>query len=422
MTNIVDIILKEQEGTESRVSNWLKSVGDKVEKNEPICDLETDKVNMEISAPASGILTEIRKNPGDKVDTDEVLGRISISDTGSVSATNDNKNPASIPAANTNQSLSSNLKDDSSLLSPAVKYLLRTHDLDYKKIKGTGRNQRITRSDVLLYLESPSNISASSEKTSISASTNPVVTPTAPAQTSTSFAVGATRRVPHSPMRRKIADHMVLSLLKEAPHVTSIFEADLTNIIEHRKWHKKEFAEEGANLTFTAYFLKASAIAMQEVPEVNSQFHKDFLEIFEDVNIGIGTALGDKGLVVPVIKNVEKQSLLQIAKNLTHLTGKARNNKITAEDLKGGTFTISNHGVSGSLVATPIIINQPQSAILGIGKLQKRVMVEEINGKDEIKIKPMAYITLSIDHRVLDAHQTNLFLSKFVETIENWGQ
>lgn len=411
-SNFVDILLEEQEGTESRVSNWHKTIGESVKLNDPICDLETDKVNMEIAAPSNGILAEILKNPGDKVNPGEVLGRISLSEIssiplkpiGNINSTNESKLTLAPPIAK---------GSDAPLLSPAVKYLLKMHNLDFQVIKGTGRNQRITREDVLQYLDlTPDTTSQSKIERS-----SPVIH-----KENTQSNSGTIRKIPHSPMRRKIADHMVNSLLKEAPHVTSIFEADLTNIIEHRKWHKKEFNEEGVNLTFTAYFLKASAIAIKAVPEVNSRYHEDFLEVFEFCNIGIGTALGDKGLVVPVIKNVENLSLLEIAKKLSHYTEKARANKISGEDLKGGTFTISNHGVSGSLVATPIIINQPQSAILGIGKMQKRVVVETVDGKDEIKIKPMAYITLSIDHRALDAHQTNLFLSHFVETIETWGQ
>jgi len=197
---------------------------------------------------------------------------------------------------------------------------------------------------------------------------------------------------------------------------------NMTNIIEHRKWHKKEFAEQGVKLTFTAYFLAAVVKAVESSPEVNARFHEDALEIFSDINIGVGTALGTKGLVVPVIQQVQEMSLFEIAAALTKQTAKARDGSLKPSDMKNGTFTISNHGVSGSLFAAPIIINQPEVAILGIGKLEKRVVVEEINNEDTIQIQPMCYVSLSIDHRALDAFQTSEFLSSFVETIENWGE
>jgi len=167
--------------------------------------------------------------------------------------------------------------------------------------------------------------------------------------------------------------------------------------------------------------LMACAEAMKAVPEINSQWHDDAVQIFSDVNIGVGTALGDKGLVVPVINNVQERNIFGVARELQEITAKARDNKLTPSDMKGGTFTISNHGVSGSLLATPIIINQPQSAILGVGKLEKRVVVRPLDGQDIMVIKPMAYVSLTIDHRVIDGHQTNNWLSVFVSTLENWG-
>jgi 2-oxoglutarate dehydrogenase E2 component (dihydrolipoamide succinyltransferase) len=220
-------------------------------------------------------------------------------------------------------------------------------------------------------------------------------------------------------MRLAIAQNM-LDSVTVAPHVTAMFECDFSAIIAHRKKHKASFDKEGANLTFTAYFISACAAAMKVAPAINSRWFEDRLEIYDDVNIGIGTALGDKGLVVPVVQQCQRQSLLGIAHSLTDLVNRARENGLTPADMRGGTFTISNHGVSGSLFATPIIISQPQSAILGIGKTEKRVVVREIDGQDTIQIRPMAYVSLTIDHRVVDGHQTNAWLSKFVEVIENW--
>jgi 2-oxoglutarate dehydrogenase E2 component (dihydrolipoamide succinyltransferase) len=222
-------------------------------------------------------------------------------------------------------------------------------------------------------------------------------------------------RIPHDSMRKRIAQHLTHSVTV-APHVTAVFEADFSAIAAHRAAHKEAFAKDGANLTYTPYFVAASVAAMKVAPAVNGRWYDDRIDIYEDVNIGIGTALGEKGLIVPVIHRAQTLSLLDIAKRLTELTEKARAGKLTQDDVRGGTFSISNHGVSGSLMAAPIIINQPQSAILGVGKLEMRAVVRD--GK--IEIRPMAYVTLTIDHRVIDAFQTNAWLAKFVETLENW--
>lgn len=220
-------------------------------------------------------------------------------------------------------------------------------------------------------------------------------------------------------MRLAIAQNM-LNSVTVAPHVTAVFEADFSAIMAHRARHKAAFEREGANLTFTAYVLAACAKAMKAAPAINSRWFDDRLELYETINIGVGTALGDKGLVVPVVANVQDLSLLGIARRLTELTGRARGGRLTPPDMRGGTFTVSNHGVSGSLFASPIIIAQPQSAIPGVGKLEKRVVVREVGGVDTIQIRPLCYVSLTIDHRVVDGHQTNLWLSRFVEVLEGW--
>jgi 2-oxoglutarate dehydrogenase E2 component (dihydrolipoamide succinyltransferase) len=225
--------------------------------------------------------------------------------------------------------------------------------------------------------------------------------------------------IPHDRMRLKIAENM-LNSVTTAPHVTAMFEADFSAIIAHREAHKGSFAREGVKLSYTAYLVAAAAEAMKVAPAINSRWHADRLEIFDDVNIGVGTALGDKGLIVPVLREVQKLNLKGIAAGLDDLVERARGEKLGARDVSGGTFTISNHGVSGSLFASPIIIAQPQSAILGVGKLEKRVVVREVAGQDAILIRPMAYVSLTIDHRVVDGHQTNAWLSRFVEVLEGW--
>jgi 2-oxoglutarate dehydrogenase E2 component (dihydrolipoamide succinyltransferase) len=287
-------------------------------------------------------------------------------------------------------------------LSPAVKHLVKKYNIDITKIKGTGTDGRVTATDIEQYLSKTPD----AKKVTLVHNNQP----------SQSSIPG--KRIPHTLMRKIIADHMVDSMLRTAPHVTAVFEADMSPVIAHREKEKKKFGKKGVKLTFTAYFVQATVQALKAVPEVNSRWHEDELEIFDDYNIGIATALDD-GLIVPVIQKARKLDLFKTASVLQDLTSRAREGKLKPDEVQNGTFTITNHGVSGSLIATPII-NQPQSAILGIGKLEKRVVVIEKNGKDITEIKPMVYITLTIDHRVLDGFKANHFLTEFVNTLEKW--
>jgi 2-oxoglutarate dehydrogenase E2 component (dihydrolipoamide succinyltransferase) len=283
---------------------------------------------------------------------------------------------------------------------------LRAHHIDPASIVGTGRGGRITREDVDRAVHLRQGYGG---EVADSPSRRPPV----------SASSAGAHVIPHDRMRRTIAENM-LNSVATAPHVTAVFEADLSAITSHRRSHKQELEKAKVSLTLTTYFVAGAVAAMRAVPEINSRWYDDRLEIFDDINIGIATALGDKGLIVPVIHEAQKLSLREIAAKLADLTARARSNSLTTADVRGGTFTISNHGVSGSLFAAPIIIPQPQSAILGIGKLEKRVVVREVESVDTIQIRPMAYVSLTIDHRVVDAHQTNAWLSKFVETLESW--
>lgn len=213
---------------------------------------------------------------------------------------------------------------------------------------------------------------------------------------------------------------MVHSLLQAAPHVTTVFEADMSAVMAHRAAHRSDFDQRGAPLTLTAYFLSAIVNAIRAVPEANSRWTDSATEIYSEMHIGVATAIEGAGLVVPVLRNVESLDLLAIAKGLNRLVTAARDGKLEPADVRGGTFTISNHGVSGSLLATPIIINQPQSAILGVGKLEKRAIVLESGDEERLVIRPKCYVTLTIDHRVMDGHQANRFLQTFVRTLETW--
>ncbi|MCW8869225.1 MAG: 2-oxo acid dehydrogenase subunit E2 [Proteobacteria bacterium] len=400
MSKTIDIVLEEAqtEGTTATVAEWLKNVGDRVDKDEPIIELETDKVMMEITAPAKGILSAIHIEVGETATENKILGTIDT-EAESKSPNEEDKTYKQSTPKDKQDSLSKKNTSaagpldhpPSKFKSPAVRRLLSQHDLNPELIPGTGKNNRLTSRDIKDYLEQSNKQSTGS----------------------------GSQLIKHTPMRRKIAEHMQHSV-QTAPHVTAVFDVDLSRIIQHRQQHKKAFEQRGSKLTFTAYFIAATVAAIRQQPKINARFHDDGLEIFNHMNIGIGTALGDEGLIVPVLKHCENKNLEQIAQGLTEMTEKARTGSLQQSDVKDGTFTISNHGVSGSLVATPIIINQPQVAILGLGKIEKRPVVKTVDGEDALVIKPMCYVSLTIDHRALDAYHTNDFLSRFKEYIENW--
>jgi 2-oxoglutarate dehydrogenase E2 component (dihydrolipoamide succinyltransferase) len=223
-------------------------------------------------------------------------------------------------------------------------------------------------------------------------------------------------------MRRRIAEHMVHSLLHTAPHVTTVFEADMSAVLRDRERWRAECARRGAPLTLTAYFVQASVAAIRAVPEANSRWTDTALEIYTAMHIGIGTAVEGTGLVVPVLHDAQALDLFETARALDELITRARAGKLTPADVRGGTFTISNHGVSGSLLAAPIIIHQPQAAILGIGKLERRAVVVGSGAQEQIVVQPRCYVTLTLDHRVMDGHQANHFMQTFVQRLEQWPQ
>ena len=371
----------EQEGTQAVVRAWLKRVGDVVAVNDPLVEPETDKVTQEVPAPAAGVLAEIVLDTDAEAVPGALLGRIDASGASveagieeHVSAAPHRPGPRPSPGNG----------EVETRLSPSVRRALQEHRIDPSRIQGSGRGGRITREDVERALASG-----------------------APSGSD----------IAHDRMRLKIAENMVRAVA-EAPHVTAVFESDFSAVAAH----KAAMAEKGVKLSYTAYIVKAAAAAMAASPSINGRWEQDRIAISPTIDIGVGTALGEKGLVVPVVRDAGSLSLEQIGDRLDDLTRRARDGKLTGGDVSGGSFTISNHGVSGSLLAAPIILHQGQAAILGIGKLEKRVAVREIDGDDAIVILPMAYVTLTIDHRVVDGHQTNAWLTRFVETIENWPE
>jgi 2-oxoglutarate dehydrogenase E2 component (dihydrolipoamide succinyltransferase) len=418
MSGIKDVLAPaNEEGTRATILKWCKAVGDLVVKDEPLVELETDKVTVEVPAPASGTLIEVLKPESAEVSPDEVLARLRLPGESTAAAESKASGESGAPGApgapakiETARAGAGN-RADSDLLSPSVRRLLHEHDIVPGAINGTGRNGRVTAQDVTRHVSQMADVATTTQ-----------VAPAAPLAASAKVSpADANTLIPHTAMRRRVAEHMVRSLV-EAPHVTTLFEADLSRVLKHRALHAKSYESRGARLTLTVYFISACVRALRTHPQVNATFRQDAMELHGDVNIGVGTALGDKGLIVPVIHRAQQLSLFEIAQRLQQAVEAARTGKLTPQDVRGGTFTISNHGVGGSLLAAPIVINQPQVAILGVGKAERRVCVIESNGTEAIAIRTMAYLTLTLDHRAIDAFQANAFLSQVVKALQQWRQ
>ncbi|HEX5237885.1 MAG TPA: 2-oxo acid dehydrogenase subunit E2 [Sphingomicrobium sp.] len=387
----------EQEGTKAVVRAWLKQVGEAVAENDPLVELETDKVTQEVPSPAAGVLAEIVLETDAEAVPGALLARIQ---TGSpaqagVQAVAPAAGP-SFAAADAAPGPRPSPGNSEERLSPSVRRALQQNGIDASRIQGTGRDGRITREDVDRAVAQATVVSVGEPRTA------------EPRHFSA-------HDIAHDRMRLTIAQNMARAVA-EQPHVTAVFEADFSAIAAH----KAARAARGIKLSYTAYIVKAAAEAMVVAPSINGRWERDRIAISPTIDIGVGTALGEKGLIVPVVKDAGKLNLEQIGAKLDDLTRRAREGKLERSEVSGGSFTISNHGVSGSLLAAPIILHQGQAAILGIGRLQKRVVVREMDGEDAMVILPMAYVTLTIDHRVVDGHQTNAWLSRFVEVIEGW--
>jgi 2-oxoglutarate dehydrogenase E2 component (dihydrolipoamide succinyltransferase) len=395
-----------EEGTRATVLRWCKQVGDTVVKDEPLLELETDKVTVEVPAPADGTLIEVLKEANVEVNPNEVLARLSLGNPAAAQAAAVEGESAGANEFGIATSVPPSAPSESGAhvaggrLSPAVRRLLREHSISAAEVDGSGRDGRVTADDVVRSAEARSTEARSAR-----------ARPETPQPHST--------RIPHTAVRRRVAEHMARSLA-EAPHVTCLFEADLTRVLAHRALHAADYQSRGARLTLTAYFISACAQALRVHREVNATFHPDSLEVHADANIGVGTALGNSGLIVPVIHRAQELTLFGVSQRLDQLVEAARAGKLRPEDVRGGTFTISNHGVGGSLLAAPIVINQPQVAILGVGCVERRVRAVQVDGGETIGVRSMCYLTLTIDHRALDAFQANAFLTSVTTSLEQW--
>jgi 2-oxoglutarate dehydrogenase dihydrolipoamide succinyltransferase (E2 component) len=415
--------------TDATVTKWLKSTGDKVEEYEPILEVNTDKVDTEIPSPTSGVILaeyaregEVVKvgallawvgQPGEAIPQEDVEAQPPAASPAAVAPAPFVEEPVTtvpVPASATPRELG--------FISPVVAKIAAEQNVDLLQVPGTGMGGRITKKDIEKYLDARMRAPAA-PKPAAQPAHAPVAAPVPVVAPAPSTLAGAFTLLPQTPMRKAIAEHMVMSE-HIAPHVSTIMEVDMTRVIAHRIANKEIFASEGVNLTFTAYFVGASVVALQAYPLVNSSWSEEGVRLYKAIHIGMATSLGEDGLIVPVIRNADNLSLLGIARVVNDLSSRARARKLQPDEVKGGTFTITNHGVTGSLFATPII-NQPQCAILGVGMIQKRpIVISDENLGDVLAIRPMMYLSLTFDHRIIDGAIADYFLAKLVDTLKNW--
>jgi pyruvate dehydrogenase E2 component (dihydrolipoyllysine-residue acetyltransferase) len=423
MTNVVMPQMGESiaEGT---IVRWIKKVGDPIDRDEPLFEISTDKVDAEIPSPAAGVLTEIRVQEGETVAVNSVVATIGAA--GEVTASE--PAPSTLPEAAVGQpetpkvaavqtaaATPATTKDDQTSdsredlrrqkSSPLVRRIAQEHKVDIGEIPGTGLSGRVTKHDILDYIESGKPAAtASSDARPSPASPGPVYKPGEHVHV-----------VPMSVMRKKIAEHMVLSA-HTSPHVYSVYEVNFARVTELRERKKAAYEVAGAKLTFTAFIAKVTVDALRQFPIVNASVDGDNIVYKKDINLGIAVAL-DNGLIVPVIRNADEKNLLGLSRAINDVANRARTKKLNPDEVQAGTFTITNPGIFGALYGLPLI-NQPQVAILGVGGIEKRAVVID----DAIAIRPVCHLTLGYDHRLVDGAEAGRFLAFVKERLENFDE
>jgi pyruvate dehydrogenase E2 component (dihydrolipoamide acetyltransferase) len=401
---------------EGTITKWLKKPGDKVQRDEPLFEISTDKVDAEIPAPASGVLQEIKVSEGNTVQVNTVVGVIGDSNGAAppakaatpapvapLSAKKESPSLPPPPAASAPED-----EEDSDIRSsPLVRKLAREHNVDLAKVSGTGTGGRVTKQDVLDFVEHRAAAPAAAP---------------APRQAPTpAAAVIPGDLVPMSQMRKIIAQRMIESRRTSA-HVHCMFEVDMTRIVNLRNKLKHGFEQRhGARLTFMPFFVRAAIIALQQYPMVNSSLEGDSIRYHKHVNAGIAVAL-DWGLIVPVLKSADELNFLGLQRGISDLGERARSKKLMPTDVEGATFTITNPGQFGAVFGLPII-NQPNVAILGVGGITKQPMViTDKDGADSIAIRSVVHLTLGYDHRIIDGALADQFMLVVKKTLENWSE
>ena len=453
---------------EGTVSRWLKREGEPIQEFEPLLEVSTDKVDTEVPAPAGGLLLKVYVQEGQTVERGTLLAVIGqaeekIADA-AVGATHglplpDHNAAAPIEAVTQQIDDAFNAPPEGNNgytghMTPVVARMVSEYNIDLAQVQGTGRGGRITKKDVEAYLEQRESMTEAAQTAVaeelppweqpgdgalfkptveygeeaqdvgtryIVSDTNQQSQPSAPPRVHPVETIPQTLEgelLALSTMRKNIAEHMVRSK-HTSPHVTTVFEIDMSAALAHREANKEAFARQGVNLTLTAYFVAATVEALRAVPLLNSKWTDEGIYQHRAKHIGLAVAL-EQGLIVPVIKNAQDLNLLGIARAVNDLATRARNKQLKPDEVLGGTFSITNHGVSGSLFATPII-NQPQAGILGVGVMEKRVkVITDANGNDMIAIRPCVYVSLTFDHRIADGATADGFVLTLKRTLENW--
>lgn len=406
--------------TEATISKWRKRPGESIGKDEIILEISTDKVDSEIPAPAAGVLAEVLFKEGDVV---PVKTRIAVIDTNGTAAA-----PKAAPAAAPAQTPAAPANDEPDTggryYSPLVRSLAEKYSVsesELASIRGSGQGGRVNKEDLLNYVEhrgpngKPSAAGVSELPQAAAPQRAPVIETRQPAPPPMKYDESAVEVVPFDRMREAIAEHMVRSK-HTSPHVYSVQEVDCSKIAKYRAKFKDQFkSKEGFGLSYTPFFLEAAVKALQQFPYVNASVDGKKIIVHKHVNLGCAVALGNTGLIVPVIKRAENLNFLGIARALNDLANRARSKKLSPDDVMGGTFSVTNPGVFGTMIGTPII-NQPQAAILCLGAITKRVVVVD----DMMAIREMCFLTLSYDHRIIDGSLGGQFLAAVREYVENW--
>jgi pyruvate dehydrogenase E2 component (dihydrolipoamide acetyltransferase) len=422
---------------EGTITKWLKKPGDKIQRDEPLFEISTDKVDAEIPAPASGVLQEIKVTEGTTVQVNTVVGTISADGESAAppkaaAPASEKKTsappapapkaaaPAPAPAAPAHE------EDDHARSSPLVRKIAREHNVNLSQVEGTGLGGRITKQDILAFIEGQQPAATQEQ----------VETVATPVQTGAPSKLGLGGEVqtpaprpavipgdlvPMTNMRKIIAQRMIESRRTSA-HVHCMFEVDLTRIVNLRNKLKSSFEQRnGARLTFMPFFVRAAIIALQQFPIVNASLESEGIRYHRHVNVGIAVAL-DWGLIVPVLKNADELNFLGLQRGITDLGERARNKKLKPEEVEGSTFTVTNPGQFGAVFGLPII-NQPNSAIMGVGGITKTpLVVTDKDGNDSIAIRSVVHLTLGYDHRLIDGAVADQFMAFVKKTLEGWGE
>ena len=409
---------------EGTIVRWIKKLGDQVDRDEPLFEISTDKVDAEIPSPAAGVLSDIKVKEGETVAVNSVVAVIGAAgETAAIAmphTARSQEQQTELPeaAAGQQDQAGEEEEDDEDVSetgdasrdelrrqksSPLVRRIAKEHNVDIRLVKGTGISGRVTKRDILGYIES-------GEQQQPAPQPSPAAQPGPVSKTGENVQI-----VPMSVMRRKIAEHMVLSA-RTSPHVYSVYEVNFGRVSTLREKHKAQYDAAGAKLTFTAFIAKVIVDALRQFTVVNASLEGDNIVYKKDINLGIAVAL-ENGLIVPVIRSADEKNLLGLSRSINDLATRARSKKLNPEEVQGGTFTITNPGVFGALYGLPLI-NQPQVAILGVGAIEKRAVVID----DAIAIKPMCHLTLGYDHRLIDGADAGRFLSFIKERLEHFEE